>query len=372
MKSILKKSALWCVFWLMAIIVVNFVKAEVFTIPTNLSDDYLQKVRLHTLLLWRDDSVINNVKLEISKYWEKLYMNFGRGLVVGKSSIISDTAHSEYVVIWWWEGNTIDGDSESAGIAGWKNNTAVGDSAVVGWWWSNKAWWANAVVAGWNSNNANVGGVVAWWQINTAYQWGVILWWTNNKAAKNSLALWSYAESQEGAFWWNATASENSAYINATNWTLVGTYQKIDGVNLVVDGAVQFEWKYPLITDAVKWEIRAVNGCLYAYDGNGTHWWHVITRWVESDNCGAAVAWLSKSCPFWDTFIWEWDIEIAYKYSYVPTKTDGSTWSPVTSCSAGLAYIICYDGNLYEVQNGNEPDLTKNANGYYPYCYKMN
>ena len=368
MKNILKKSALLCAFWLMVVIVVNFVKAEPITIPTNLRDDLLQRVRLHTLHLWDDEQV--NLEVVSDYYEEKFYMDFGKWLVVWKDSNVS-SASSQSVVIGWWEGNRINLNSDSAGIGGWRNNNVFGNSAVIGWGYSNTASWTNSVVLGWDSNVANAGGVVVGWKMNTAYQWGVILWWNKNKAAKNSLALWSEAESQEWAFWWNGTADENSAYINATNWTLVGTYDKISGVNLVVGGAVKIKWKSPLISDAVKWEIRSINGCLYAYDGNSTHGWHVITRWDSTNRCGSEGS-LSKSCVFGNTFVWEWDIIDAYPYSYVPTKLNRTTWKPdVTTCTK--KQIICHsDGILYEVKNGNEPDLTKIATDYYPYCYNVN
>lgn len=363
MKHVLQKSALLCAFWLMAIVIANFVKVEAFTVPTSLNNDYLQRVRLHTLHLWSWEEV----ELNAVKKWNIWYMGFGTWLVVWNNSAVN--GNSQYVVIGWWKNNTISNYSSFAGIAGWTENKTRNDMAVIGWGQANQATWTNAVIVGGSANKVRAWGVVVWWRQNVAYEWWMVLGWNGNKAKKNSLAFWANVESEEWAFWWNATwwsviAGASSARIDTANWTLIGTYKAIAGVNLVVSGAVKFEWK-PLMTDPVKWEIRAVNECIYANDGHG---WHVITRWVSADHCGDWWV-LLDSCEFGNTLVWDGDVVEAFPQSYVPITKN---WTTISSCSKKK--IICYNSHMYEVisESNLSANLDKPADDYYAYCYKLN
>lgn len=369
MKNILKKSALWWLLWLAVIVTINFVKAEeiVLTINPALINDYLQKVRLHTLFLWSWEEArldVDNGKLKI---WS--------GLVVWNGANVSSD-NSTYVVIGWGTNNSINGDSNFAGIGWGSNNKVWYDSTVIGWWTTNVATWENATIVGWKSNKAQAWGVVVGWNSNQAFQWWVVIGWSNNKAYKNSLALWTNSQWNEGGFIWDVantayTVNGESARIHGASSTnnsvLIGTYTKRAQVNLVVGGGVKVEWREPLTNTPDRWEIRSINGCIYANDGQG---WHVITR-SDPDNGCSDVSWMSKPCEFGNTKVWDWDIITGYQYSYVPTKT--SAWTKVTACTAQK--LVCSDGHLYVKKAGNtnyQPDLTKNADKYYPYCYKMN
>ena len=241
MKHILRKSALLWLCWLVAFVMAAFVKAEniPLTIDLDSINDYLQKVRFHTLMLWSWEEV----ELKLSTDEKKL--NIWKWLVVGKASSVSNS--SSYVIIGWWENNSINGNASYGGIAWGRDNKVQNESTVIGGWASNSATWKNAVIVGWDSNGAKSLGVVVWGKMNVSDEWWVVLWWSNNTAKKNSLALWQNAQWNDGSFGWNANASANSARIDASAWVLIGTYQKKAGVNVVVDGAVQVKWKPNLV-----------------------------------------------------------------------------------------------------------------------------
>ena len=198
-------------------------------------------------------------------------------------------------------------------------------------WWgnTNKANWENAVVVGWDHNTSAGWSVVVWWKWNNAVDGGIVLWWEGNTWRPNSLALGKNATSNEGSFAWNWTASEDSAYINASNGTLINTTTPIAWVNLVVDGAVKVEWN---TTDAwVYWEIRYVGGCFYWYDGSK---WHVMNRWNDRNNnneCGAFPSTTAKFCYFGNTILWDGDTAIAYQNPY-STNCSASTNRKTVTC----------------------------------------
>lgn len=355
MKNMLKNSALLWLLLLAAIATVAFVKAEEppLTINPALLDDYLQKVRLHTLLLWSEEQA----RLDVNN---KGQLQIWSGMVVWNSGNTVTSDESSLVVIGWGDSNTINGKSISAGIGWGRNNSVWYSKAVIAGWDSNSATWKNAIIVGWDSNKASTWGVVVWGKANWAYdEWAVVVWGNGNKAWKNSLALWQNSETQEGSFWWNGNADANSAYVYASGWTLIGTYTGINGVNLVVAGAVKIEWKPSLTSSPVKWEIRSVNGCIYANDGQGRH---VITRTNPSSSCNDA-EWLSKSCNWGNTVVWGGDIITGYQYSYAPNAS-------ASSCVAKS--LVCYDWTFYVKTWANTPDFSKPAGGYYPYCYKIN
>lgn len=347
MKHILKKSALLWLCWLVTFTIATFVKADtLLTItPDDLFKDYLQKVRFHTLLLWSWEEAPLQVSTDNNK------LNIWNWMVVWKNSNVSNNS-SSYVIIGWWEGNSINGDASYGGIGWWRNNKTRYESTVIGGWVSNSATWKNAVILGWDFNKASAWGVVVWWKMNTSDEWWVVLWWNSNTASKNGLALWQNAVWSDWWFGWNGYASNNSAYINAKNWALIGTYSKKEGVNVVVNGAVQVKWRTDLWDNATKWEIRWVDGCFYVYDGSR---WHFINKWDPSKRCKKDS--LANSCGFGNTVVQEWDKLGAYSHSYAPTNG-------YTRCVE--VQIECrHDGHLYTTTGGVLAD------GYYTYCYDM-
>jgi hypothetical protein len=124
------------------------------------------------------------------------------------------------------------------------------------------------------------------------------------------LAFWSYAEARyNNSFSWNANNTiDHSARIDALSWVLIGTYTGIDGVNLVVDGAVKIDSRN-FTWDGVKWEIAVVNWCFYSYDGNN---WQVINKW---GGCPSDIlpGW---SCVFWNVILLNWESMSGYSTPY--------------------------------------------------------
>jgi hypothetical protein len=288
---------------------------------------------------------------------DNLKLRFSNWLVVWGGS---KTYDSTYAVIGWWKNNEIQGGKNYAWIGGWESNIVKGQYAVIWGGQGNTAQWINAVVVGWNSNNSsNELSVIVWGQSNKGLNLWVVLWWLWNTASKNSLALGQNSESNEGSFAWNATANNGNGRVNAEGGILIGTTGAIDGVNLVVGGAVKVSWDR---SAAYSWEIRYVSGCFYAFDGIK---WHIMNRGdEESPKCsdGFGVDEVSQYCVFWNTIVWHWD-EVVWYASWYAVITGPSNPNP---CDAVEKTLVCYNKNLYVKEDGS------NANGYYPYCYKIN
>lgn len=335
-------------FWLLGLCLflsIFVVKSVVSAIePLKIDPNYPQTVwyrsALHTLNLWTLWWTTATLRQDSWK------LKFTDWLVVWKDS---NVGNSTDVVIWWWEWNKILNNVQYAyaWIWWWKLNEVNGKWAVIGWWEWNKANWANAVVVGWQSNTAEAQSVVVWWQWNRALNWGVVLGWSSNTGYKNSLALWSGSTSNEGSFAWRASAWSQSAFINASNWTLIGTTAAIDWVNLVVQGSVKVEWETS--ESAVKWEIRYVGGCFYWYDGEK---WHVMNRWNDKNNnseCSAFPDTTAKFCYFGNTILWNGDTATAYTQPYGTGSRCNNNYRRTVTC------------------NGVQDSLL----GYYPYCYTI-
>lgn len=312
--------------WLCLLLSVFAVKSIVNAADLGVTIDRLYPARvwyksvLHTLNLWELWGTTATLK---ATDWKLKFTNW---LVVWNAS---NVGNSQYAVIGGGNGNKILNNKDYAGIWWGGSNEASAKYAVIWWGNTNKANWENAVVVGWDHNTSAGWSVVVWWKWNSAVDGGIVLWWEGNTWRPNSLALGKNATSNEGSFAWNWTASEDSAYINASNGTLINTTTPIAWVNLVVDGAVKVEWN---TTDAwVYWEIRYVGGCFYWYDGSK---WHVMNRWNDKNNnneCGAFPGTTAKFCYFGNTILWDSDTAIAYKNPY-STNCNASTNRKTVTC----------------------------------------
>jgi hypothetical protein len=60
----------------------------------------------------------------------------------------------------------------------------------------------------------------------------------------------------------------------------------------------------------VWWEIRSLNGCLYAHDGES---WHILGKSSVSD-CNRE--WVATTCEFGRVLLQEWDKVMAYSERY--------------------------------------------------------
>lgn len=300
---------------------------------------------LHTLNLW---SLTNFATLQESN-WR---MRFTNWLVAWKDSSVWN---SQYAVIGWWDGNKILNNANYAGIWWWKSNEIRGNYAVIGWWAENDANWDNSVVVGGYKNTASAqNSVVVGGYNNTASgQNSVVVGGQNNKANKNSLALGHNATANEWAFAWNWSAWQNSAYISASNWTLIGTITPIAWVNLVVDGAVRVAWTKDN-GNKQKWEIRYVSGCFYWYDGSVRHILNRGTEKTENDDdndnnkCkGFDTNSVAQHCEFGNTILWDWDKATGYKNPY-STNCNATTNKKTVTCvnwslsPSWYTYPYCY------------------------------
>jgi hypothetical protein len=144
--------------------------------------------------------------------------------------------------------------------------------------------------------------------------------------------MWSFA--------WNGEADNYSARIDAANWILIGTYDAIDWVSLVVNWAIKIgggTW-----TNGVAWEIRMVSGCFYAYDWS---YWHVINQ--STTWCNALP--VAKTCRFGNVQLQAWDRVTAYKVNISSNcdaeKSDNAVCNSsgdVTDGSVSYPYPYCY------------------------------
>lgn len=292
--------------------------------------------RLHSLYLWR-----SSFAGMIADSWR---LNITNGLVVWNSSV-----GSVMVTVGWGIDNGIGSSSQWAGIAGWQQNNIQSDSAysVIGGWKLNNVKWKNAVIAWWESNIASdSGAVVLWWNGNeSSSQYGMVFGGSGNKALwAYSFVLWEGAVWQQWSFAWNGEATQDSARIDASNWILIGTYDVVDGVNLVVNWAIKIGGDTWALSMA--WEIRMVSGCFYAYDWA---YWHVVNQSATGCDTISTMP-VAKTCKFGNVELQAWDKVTAYK-----TKIS-------TNCDSEKSEEAVCDPTDWKVKVG--------ADEYpYPYCY---
>ena len=318
--SLLWLSLLWA-FWMIAFINVTNWENSV-TIQTSwLSSEH--KTRLHSLYLWNGTET-TGAWLRVSE-WRK-NLDFWNGIIVWNSS------SSNYVVVGWWENNTV--NANNSWIGWWRNNTVNWSNSVIGWWMKNKAA-TNSVVVWWNDGESSANGVIVWWHDGVSSNGGVVLW-GGTKANWNSIVLWKGAEWWNWSFAFGGKAWDNSAYINAQYWLLVWTTTPISNVPLVVEWAV----KIGMVNPSIVWEIGNNNGCIKANDGEKNI---VLGRssWAAWWACG----WLG-SCQFGWVLIQDGDSVTVYAAPYS------------TNCTSKT--FTCHNWNL----GLSNPYI-------YPYCYTI-
>ena len=341
MKYISKKSALWLLLLFVAVIV-GCVNAILITV--NNGDDYsLHKVRLHTLNVWSGEEY---ARFEVDDGGHRLW--FSSWLVIW-SNVHDPYDHFDNISgvfvgggsghelwsrwfqwIWWWYHNA--------------TNVAIdGDIGVIWWWAENQLlkwvilWWYNNKIPNTSARNS----VILWWNSSECKAANcVIIWWSKNSAGESSLAFWSGAETENNSFSWNAVNNkERSARIDASGWVLIGTYTGIDGINLVVNGAVKLDSR-SFTWVGVKGEIAVVSWCVYAYNGSD---WYSVSKW---DGCSSGLpVW---SCQFGNVILLNGDIIENGGYSE-PYDED---------CDSKKWDVKCENGNL-------------DWSYIYPYCYKL-
>ena len=256
-------------------------------------------------------------------------------------------------VVAWWNDNGIVGTS--VWIVWWQKNYVRGEHSVVGGWSRNAIYsWVDAVIAWGSWNTAWSGTVVLWWlgnigSVDSADS--LVLWWIFNEAQwLNSLVLWSGAKWSYNTFlwkdWWSdVLVQSNSAYIWASGWVLIWTYQPKDGVSLVVSGAIRI-WSSEL-TNTLVWEMMMTWWCFYVYDGVN---WHILGKDSASgwSLCINSSINLSKTCRFGSKLLQEWDKVTAYSVPYsvdcdvVKTSNVSCSWWQLVSQQWSIEYIYPY------------------------------
>ena len=312
MKQIVNKKYFFGLFLLSVFLMVWIVSVTNWQTVIEMNNSGIKEhiVRLHSLFLW-NSNVNDTVSMKINT-WENFLSISGWLAVWSNHSVGPDAVYS---AIGWWSGNSLYG--EGNWIVWWAGNSVDGKYSLIGWWEGNSI----------DAENS------------------VILWGQGNKANwRNSLVLWQKAEWNTWSFAWSAKVSNpNSARIDTKSGVLIWTYTPIDWVKLVISWAVS-------LTDAystglwIWWEIKVVNGCIYAYDGEI---WQVMWKSSrQSDHCGGEI----QACQFWETLLYPWDTVYAYK----------NFWSS-NSCSS--IKVMCSGWNLV--------DASGNTWTYYPYCYEI-
>jgi len=333
---------LWLLSTLLTVVSINVVWASAWVKMdlskfTDLQSKTLHKVRLKKLYLWDGDN--DSKKAWISASSTAEILDIYKGLIVDDSiDVLTDENPDSWdlIVVGWWQSNRIR-NSNYSGIAWWKGNTiewwaSAIENAAIGGGNGNSVLWNNGVVAWWEGNKWDAWWVVLWWKNNTST--GVVLWWIWNSVGENGLAMWKWAK------WWNwsfvrndgtynGTADGNSAIIWTLSWVLIGTYDIKDWVTLVVNWPVQI-WKTDDSTSTgTEWEIRSINGCLYAFDGAYRH----VMGNSSAETCnGDGLQPMAKTCKFGRVYLQEWDRVTAYKEQIS------------TSCES--KQVVCRNENL--------------------------
>ena len=298
--------------------------------------------RLHSLFVWNGWLIATEDRLNISNW-----------LILGNGS-----SNSSKTTIAWGLTNKIWSNSSNSWIAWWQNNEVSGSNSVIGWGIGNKIgeWdgFANKAVIAWGEGNQILPpttdvitdpSVVVWWYANKSQNWWTVLGGAGNTAKwANNLVLWQNAKWDNWSFAWNWEAKQFSAYIWAENWILIGTNERKDGINLVINWAMKIWWDNTAA--AVAWEMRVVNGCFYAYDWE---YRHVITQSAAEDNCDDFEN-ISKQCLFGNVWLETWDKAEAYPErvaSNCGTPQEvvcGADWKlRKTGSTSTERYAYCYD-----------------------------
>ena len=287
----------------------KFVDAQGEPLVIDLSNTVQHSSRLYNLNLW-NESMTGSLRVVKTPAKRVIFTNW---LIIGDDHTVSVAANG-HAVIGWWKSNTV---VNLAAIWWWQTNKANAQYAIVGGWQGNTAGWQNSVVVGWQGNTAN----------------------------KNSLALGQGATSNEGSFAWNHSATTNNWYIDASNWILVNTTDPIDGVNLVVNGAVKIAWTNG--SSRLKWEIRYVNKCFYAYDGSK---WYVLNRWGENGGNTECKDFtdMAKYCKFGNTVLQNGDTWTGYSQQYATGSNCVTQYEAKVTCNnwtlspSTHVYPYCY------------------------------
>ena len=312
--------SLWLLGGLFTVVSLNITNGADAWIRMNLDtftslQNTAHRARLRMLYLWdwgrNENSSSNAAWMSAGQETLDVY----NGLIVDR--VVSDDNKWALVVVWWWQGNSIMWDSSKSGIAWWSGNKINWgyENAAIGGGLSNSILWNNGVVAWWNGNKWNVWWVVLWWKNNEAE--GIVLWWQGNVAGKNGLAMWQWAKwwewsfvRNDGSYVWEARS--NSALIWAQRWVIIskGSVTPKTGVVLDVDWPVQIWSNASDLTAGTPWEIRSVNGCLYAHDWES---WHILGKSSVND---CKVAGVAETCEFGRVLLQEWDKVMAYSERY--------------------------------------------------------
>ena len=327
MKSSVKKILLFWMFLLCGVWLFSFVTRAVKIETTPVWWVIQHTATLHSLYLWKLNSTeLTWAWLRVDEWNKK--MDLINWLVVGSSN----SANWKLIVVGWWKNNTANWDGSAVGW--WEKNTA--SNSVIAWWTLNKAeWWSVIAWWWWTSSSslsqASNNWVILGWQ-NWNANWWVILWWRQNKAVSGSMVLWVQSDWKAWSFAWTSNPEVDSARILATNWLLVWTNSLLNGVKVVVSGAVKV-WSSNLER---AWEIKNGDECISAHDGNQ----YFALGWSSpttdcSDNGG---------CYVWWIYIQDGDKVEVYDNYYG------------TSCTS--RYIYCRG-------------WTMDGTGY-PYCYVVN
>lgn len=341
MKNTFKKSGLIWFSFLFAFWMFSFANlTNGVIIETSPTASNQHTTRVYSLYLWDiDNTNASWIRVQAGKK----YLDLWNWINVWKKWEVNNI-NNTLVAVGWWGKNSIGWDN--SWIAGWYNNTVNNTNSAIGWWRNNTTNWDKSVVAWGYYNSASAWGVALWWDHTTANGNGVALWGSNNTAGTNSLVLWSKSTWNEWSFVWsdgvaNISATSNSARIDAQDWVLIWTYQKIPWVKLVVKWPVKIGGDNS--SSWIQWEIRVIGWCVFAYDSASRR--HVLWR------ASWASCWEPATCVFGKTLLQQWDKVKAYKYAFTTDNCDSATASAWVTCTAGW---------------------TLSPAGYvYPYCNKV-
>jgi len=300
----------------------------------------------------------DNIQQHISRLYS-LYVSESAGLEVKNDRlnitqwfiIGNGSSNSSDTTILWGTNNEIWSSSSNSWIAWWQENIINSAKSSVIWWWIRNtisadmwviAWGEGNTITKWSVSTDSAPSVIVWWYNNKANDWWIILGGAENIANwANSLALWEKAEAGQWSFAWNWKAKPYSAHIWASNWVLIGTMETKKGINLVVNWTMSIWWD--TTSPAVAWEMRSINGCFYAYDGQN---WHIVGQY--RNECDGVLD-VSDNCKFGNVLLQMWDKVEAY-----PQRAS-------TNCIPQT--VVCGENWTLKGEGSDNTDR-------YPYCYK--
>ena len=251
---------------------------------------------------------------------------------------IWETKKSNYSVILWWVGNTI--DNWYSTILWWERNKIDWAESTILWWKDNGVAWGSSVIVWWHDNEVNGSKSVVVWS-NSSVNWdlSVALWLKSRVSADNSF-LWTDWTHRDD------TLTANNVF--AVVWgsgMVIGTNQAHSFAQLTLNGGLVIRKGGNNLecNSSNGWSLKVVDGpggkiCLCSCDGHDNIWNSMFglgqcksacdDKYIQPD-CGEEVVKIcigNETVYSWSCKPWKW-VVVEWTWAYFVDKKNIVHWS---------------------------------------------